>query len=357
LTAQPWLKNSHVPDDTRPHKFVLKLSQFDYELSQELIAQEPLRARDQSRLLHLGPGGTIAHRRFDALPELLEPGDLLVVNETKVFPARLLGTRPTGGAVELLLLENLGDDTWTVLGKPAKKLRVGTRLSFGDGALEGEVIDRERLTVRFDYAGDWDTVVDALGRTPLPPYIRPRDDEHTTRERYQTVYAKTRGSIAAPTAGLHFTDAIFDALAGRGVDIATITLHVGYATFEPVRTDDVSHHRMGVEHFEVPSETVERIRSSQRVVAVGTTTVRALESAAERDFAPGWHASELFITPGFEFRVVGGLVTNFHLPKSTLLMLVCALGGTDNVLAAYREAVERKYRFYSFGDAMLVYPV
>ena len=278
------------------------------------------------------------------------------MNDTKVFPARLLGQRPTGGAVELLLLENVGDDTWRVLGKPAKKLRVGTRLSFGDGALEGEVIDQETLTVRFNYDGDWDALVDALGRTPLPPYIRPSEDERATRERYQTVYAKARGSIAAPTAGLHFTDAIFAELKRRGIDTATITLHVGYATFEPVRSDDVSEHRMGVEHFEVPRETAERVsRSSQRVVAVGTTTVRALESAALLDFAPGWHASELFITPGFDFRVVGALVTNFHLPEEHALdARVCSRGRTSVSSDAYREAVEQKYRFYSFGDAMLV---
>ena len=332
----------------------MKLSEFDYELPGELIAQEPLSVRDQSRLLHLGLDGAVHHRRFDALPDLLEPGDLLVLNDTKVFPARLLGNRATGGAVELLLLEDLGDDTWRVLGKPARKLRLGAELTFSEGKLKGEVVDQKTLSVRFDYDGDWDEVVDTLGRTPLPPYIRPTEDELETRERYQTVYAKTRGSIAAPTAGLHFTDAIFDALRRRGVGVATITLHVGYATFEPVRTEDVSEHRMGIERFEVPRETVERIRSSRRVFAVGTTTVRALESAARIDFAPGWHASELFITPGFEFCVVGGLVTNFHLPKTTLLMLVAALGGVENVRAAYREAVEQKYRFYSFGDAMLI---
>ena len=344
----------------------MKVSEFDYELPRELIAQEPLPVRDQSRLLCIGKGGgidggldgairhPIHHRRFDALPDLLEPGDLLVLNDTKVFPARLLGNRATGGAVELLLLEKLDRDTWRVLGKPAKKLRVGTELTFGEGDLKGEVVDQETLSVRFDYDGDWNGVIDTLGRTPLPPYIQPSDDERTIRERYQTVYAKTRGSIAAPTAGLHFTDKIFDALKRRGVGVATITLHVGYATFEPVRTEDVSEHRMGIERFEVPRETLERIRSSRTVVAVGTTTVRALESAARIDFAHGWHASDLFITPGFEFRVVGGLVTNFHLPKSTLLMLVAALGGVSNMHTAYREAVEQKYRFYSFGDAMLI---
>ena len=336
----------------------MKLSAFDYELPGELIAQEPLSVRDQSRLLCIGKGGGLAgathHRCFDALPDLLEPGDLLVLNDTKVFPARLLGNRATGGAVELLLLENLDDDTWRVLGKPTKKLRVGAELTFGEGKLKGEVVDQKTLSVRFDYDGDWDEVVDTLGRTPLPPYIRPTDDELETRERYQTVYAATRGSIAAPTAGLHFTDAVFDALKRRGVGVATITLHVGYATFEPVRTEEVSEHRMGIERFEVPRETLERIRSSRTVVAVGTTTVRALESAARLDFAPGWHASDLFIIPGFDFRVVGGLVTNFHLPKSTLLMLVSALGGVENVRAAYREAVEQKYRFYGYGDAMLI---
>ena len=336
----------------------MKLSAFDYELPGELIAQEPLSVRDQSRLLCIGKGGGLAraihHRRFDALPDLLEPGDLLVLNDTKVFPARLLGNRATGGAVELLLLENLDDDTWRVLGKPTKKLRVGAELTFGEGKLKGEVVDQKTLSVRFDYDGDWDEVVDTLGRTPLPPYIRPTDDELETRERYQTVYATTRGSIAAPTAGLHFTDALFDALKRCGVGVATITLHVGYATFEPVRTEEVSEHRMGIERFEVPRETLERIRSSRTVVAVGTTTVRALESAARLDFAPGWHASDLFIIPGFDFRVVGSLVTNFHLPKSTLLMLVSALGGVENVRAAYREAVEQKYRFYSYGDAMLI---
>jgi S-adenosylmethionine:tRNA ribosyltransferase-isomerase len=332
----------------------LKLSAFDYELPEELIAQEPLPVRDQSRLLHLGRDGAIHHHRFDALADILQPEDLLVINDTSVFPARLLGSRASGGAVELLLLEDLGEDRWRVLGRPAKKLRTGAKLAFGE-RLSAEVLAQAPLTVRFDYDGGWETLVDTLGRTPLPPYIRASDDESATRARYQTIYARKRGSIAAPTAGLHFTPAVFDALEARRVDVATITLHVGYATFEPVRADDVSDHRMGVEHYEVPSETVERLRSGRTVVAVGTTTVRALESAARIDFAPGWHATDLFITPGFDFRVVGGMVTNFHLPKSTLLMLVSALGGVDHVRAAYREAVEQKYRFYSFGDAMLVY--
>lgn len=333
----------------------MNLSEFDFELPEKLIAQQPLTLRDQSRLLHLAPSGAIAHRRFVDIAELVQPGDVVVVNETKVFPARLIGHRESGGAVELLLVDELGDDRWRVLGKPAKKLRAGTRLSFGEGALTGEVLDRETLTVRFSYDGDWDAVVDTLGRTPLPPYIHSEAGEAATRARYQTVYAKARGSIAAPTAGLHFTEDVFEALKARGIDVATVTLHVGYATFAPVRTDDIDEHRMGVEQFEVPPITAERVRAGGRVVAVGTTTVRALESAALLDFAPGWHSSELFIRPGFEFRVVDALVTNFHLPRSTLLMLVSALGGVEHVRAAYREAVEQSYRFYSYGDAMLLY--
>lgn len=334
----------------------MKLSEFDYELPEELVAQEPLPNREASRLLHLEPDGSIHHRRFEAVVDLLQPGDVLVLNDTRVFPARLVGVRETGGSVELLLLEKRDDETWHVLGKPARKLRRGSVLTFGEGQLEAHVVGETPLTVRFDFEGDWDELLDRLGRTPLPPYIRPMADEVRARERYQTVYARHRGSVAAPTAGLHFTDTVLDRLNRRGVRIAKLTLHVGYATFAPVRYEDLSEHRMGIERFELPRETVDAIRQSRSVVAVGTTTVRALESAARVDFAPGWHETDLFITPGFEFRVVGGLVTNFHLPRSTLLMLVSALGGVDEVRAAYREAVRERYRFYSFGDAMLLYP-
>ncbi len=334
----------------------MKLAEFDYELPAELIAQKPLSARDASRLLHLEPDGSMHHLGFDALSKLLQPDDLLILNDTKVFPARLVGARSTGGSVELLLLEKLEDDTWSVLGKPARKLRPGTELTFGDGRLGAEVVTRAPLSVRFHHEGEWDDIVDSLGRTPLPPYIEPMSDEAEARLRYQTVYARDRGSVAAPTAGLHFTEAMFTALESRRIRVAKITLHVGHATFAPVRSDEISEHRMGIERFEVPPATVEAMRQSRSVIAVGTTTVRALESAARLDFAPGWHESDLFITPGFEFRVVGGLVTNFHLPKSTLLMLVSALGGVDQVRAAYLEAVEQEYRFYSFGDAMLIYP-
>jgi len=336
----------------------LRLSEFDYELPPELIAQEPLPERDGSRLLHMLPGRRFEHLLFAALPNLLEPGDVLVLNDTKVFPARLTGARASGGRVELLLLEDCGDARWRVLAKPARKLRAGAQLTFGDGRLVAEVVgaDTDRLVVRFEHDGAFADVIDALGTTPLPPYIRSSESEPAIRDRYQTVYATDRGSIAAPTAGLHFTEDVLKRLVERDIDVARLTLHVGYATFEPIRTDIVEEHAMGVEHFHVPRETAELVRAGRTVIAVGTTSVRALESAARIDFSPGWHETDLFITPGFEFRVVSGLVTNFHLPKSSLLMLVSALGGTDRVRAAYGEAVKERYRFYSYGDCMLLPP-
>ncbi len=340
-----------------------RLSEFDYELPPELIAQEPLAARDGSRLLHLFPDGNIEHRAFRELPEILAPGDLLILNETKVFPARLLGRRESGGVAELFLLESVGQVEWRVLAKPARKLETGARVVFGDGRLEASVIAQEqdgRRIVRFDFEGVFDELLDVLGTTPLPPYIAARVDEEATRERYQTVYARRRGSVAAPTAGMHFTNEVLERLEGCGVGTCRMTLHVGYATFEPIRAQRIEEHRMGVERFEVPREIVERIGATQssggKVVAVGTTTVRALESAAGGGFPEGWSETDLFIKPGFHFRVVDALLTNFHLPKSTLLLLVAALGGEENVRHAYLEAVERRYRFYSFGDAMLVYP-
>jgi len=336
----------------------LRLSEFDYELPPELIAQEPLPERDGSRLLHMLPGRRFEHLLFAALPNLLEPGDVLVLNDTKVFPARLTGARASGGRVELLLLEDCGDARWRVLAKPARKLRAGAQLTFGDGRLVAEVVgaDTDRLVVRFEHDGAFADVIDALGTTPLPPYIRSSESEPAIRDRYQTVYATDRGSIAAPTAGLHFTEDVLKRLVERDIDVARLTLHVGYATFEPIRTDIVEEHAMGVEHFHVPRETAELVRAGRTVIAVGTTSVRALESAARIDFSPGWHETDLFITPGFEFRVVSGLVTNFHLPKSSLLMLVSALGGTDRVRAAYGEAAKERYRFCSYGDCMLLPP-
>lgn len=340
------------------------LSEFDYELPPELIAQEPVLERDRSRLLHLSPDGDIRHRVFHELPSLLEPGDLLVLNDTRVVPARLVGRRAgRGGTTELLLLEDLGGGRWRVLAKPARKTRTGDRIAFGDGRLEAEVLDIEhegRRVVRFDYDGSWESLLDEIGTTPLPPYIESRQREEDRRARYQTVYARPRGSIAAPTAGLHFTETVLETLEERGVGVAFLTLHVGYATFAPIRGETIEEHVMGTERYLVPEETRRRIRATReggrRVVAVGTTTVRALESAAREGPWTEFRETSLFITPGFEFRWVSGLLTNFHLPRSTLLLLVSALGGKENVLGAYREAVRERYRFYSFGDAMLLYP-
>ncbi|MGH9318802.1 MAG: tRNA preQ1(34) S-adenosylmethionine ribosyltransferase-isomerase QueA [Vicinamibacteria bacterium] len=335
-----------------------RLSAFDYHLPPKLIAQEPAAERDASRLLHLSPDGTVRHHAFQELESLLVPGDLLVLNDTRVFPARLLGTRGGGGRTELLLLERLDSDRWRVLGRPARKLPRGARLAFGEGKLEGEVLEVEpdgKRIARFRFEGDWDSLLEELGATPLPPYIESSREEGTTRARYQTIYARASGSIAAPTAGLHFTEPRFRALEERGVEVAFLTLHVGYATFQPIREEEIEAHRMGVERYLVPDETRERVQKARRVVAVGTTTVRALESAAREGFPSGWRETDLFITPGFEFRCVSGLLTNFHLPKSSLLILVSALGGRKAVLGAYREAVRERYRFYSFGDAMLVY--
>jgi S-adenosylmethionine:tRNA ribosyltransferase-isomerase len=338
-----------------------RLSDFDYELPPELIAQSPVEERDASRLLHLEADGAVVHRAFRDLPGLLHAGDVLVLNDTRVFPARLEGLRSGGGRAEILLLDRLDSQRWRVLGRPGRKLRQGDWVSFADGKLEAEVLTAEEdgtRVVRFRYEGDWDALLEELGRTPLPPYIASGTspaDEGATRLRYQTVFARSSGSIAAPTAGLHFTEATLGALREKGVEVAFLTLHVGHATFQPIRVEDIEGHRMGVERYFVPEETKEKICTpGRRVVAVGTTTVRALESAALAGFPSGWRETDLFITPGFEFRVVSRLLTNFHLPKSSLLVLVAAFAGRERVLEAYREAVRERYRFYSFGDAMLL---
>ena len=346
----------------------MRLSDFGYELPPELIAQEAPAARDAARLLRLDRAtGERSHHRVSELDALLTPGDVLVVNDTRVVPARLIGRRePSGGRVECLLLRRLDGERWDALVHPGQKLKVGSRAAFEAGGrrLALEVLARHhhgRRTIRLAAAdGDVDAVIDAIGHVPLPPYVR-RADRPADRERYQTVYAAARGSVAAPTAGLHFTPALLDRLRARGVERHAVTLHVGYGTFEPVRTEDVAAHRVAAERYAVPASTAAAVNRAldegRRVVAVGTTTTRALEAAARVHggrLAPGGGETDLTIHGGFPFQVVGGLLTNFHLPRSSLLLLVCAFAGRGPILAAYREAVERRYRFYSFGDAMLV---
>ena len=347
---------------------------FDFDLPPELIAQDPPVVRGTSRLLRLDRStGALAHHAVADLPDLLRPDDLLVVNNTRVFPARLLGHRdPSGGAVECLLVTRLegpdssGVESWEALVHPGQKLKPGARVVFeGAPVLRGEILDRRffgRRTVRLwtDDGSPVDRAVDAIGHMPLPPYIK-RADSAGDRDRYQTVFAASRGSIAAPTAGLHFTPAILDALAARGIARAEVTLHVGYGTFQPIRVDVVEEHQMETEYFEITEASASAINAAlddgRRVVAVGTTTTRTLESVARANggrIVPGRGTSNLFIYPGFEFRVLGALVTNFHLPQSSLLMLVSAFGGRERVLHAYREAVAHRYRFYSYGDAMLI---
>ncbi|MGE3887504.1 MAG: tRNA preQ1(34) S-adenosylmethionine ribosyltransferase-isomerase QueA [Vicinamibacterales bacterium] len=346
------------------------VSEFDFDLPPELIAQEPPTERGASRLLRLGRhDGRISHHRFSDLPDLLTPGDLLVVNDTRVFPARLIGQRlPGGGAAECFLVRpGAVPDTWEALVHPGQRLKPGSRMVFErDGhRIDAEVISRHfhgRRLVRLQAPGGtrvWDAI-HKVGHMPLPPYVK-REDTPADRERYQTVYARTEGSIAAPTAGLHFTQAIFDALRERGIERTAITLHVGYGTFQPVRVDNLDEHRMEAERFDVSAEAataLTRARAeNRRIVAVGTTTTRTLESLAlSRDGSvpPQSGETALFIRPGHAFRLVSALITNFHLPRSSLLMLVSALGGREHVLAAYREAIAARYRFYSYGDAMLI---
>ena len=347
------------------------VSEFDFDLPEDLIAQTAA-PRGESRLLVLDKAsGDLSHHSIADLPGVLRPGDLLVVNNTRVFAARLLGHRvPTGGAVECLLLSQRTDGAsgeWNALMHPGQKLKPGALVRFeGEaGALMGEVLERHfqgRRTIRLwtESQGDVDGLVDALGHVPLPPYIR-REDTPADRERYQTVFARERGSVAAPTAGLHFSNDLLDALAAKGIERTEITLHVGYGTFKPIKVDRVEDHVVDPEFYEISDEAaaaIARARSAgRRVIAVGTTTTRALEDAASRGNGTvdaGTGSAGLFIYPGFEFKVINGLLTNFHLPKSSLLMLVCAFAGREVILDAYRTAVEHRYRFYSYGDAMLI---
>ena len=366
----------------------MNVSDFDFDLPVDRIAQEPPAERGRSRLLALDrSSGRISHHQFSDLPSLLNPGDVIVVNDTRVFPARLIGTRlPGGGAAECFLVNRfrqgyggsadalpaagrtvLGEETWVALVHPGQRLRSGSRMVFEDGTrrLHAEVTGMHfhgRRTVRL-WTEDGTSVrdaVDALGHVPLPPYIK-RTDVAADRERYQTVYARERGSIAAPTAGLHFTPALLAAVAARGIAKLSITLHVGYGTFQPIRVDRLEDHEMEPERYEVAAETAAALsaarRDGRRIIAVGTTTTRTLESLsidATGAVQPGSGDTALFIHPGHRFQLVSGLVTNFHLPRSSLIMLVCAVAGTEPVLAAYREAVAKGYRFYSYGDAMVI---
>ncbi len=348
----------------------MHISEFDFELPPELIAQEPLEPRDASRMLIVDrKQQTYRDGSFTEFPTFFESGDVVVRNNTRVFPARLLGHRivnaERGAQVEAFLVKKISGNEWEVLAKPGRALKVGAELEFGNGRLQGivsEIVEEGRRLIRFECDGDFNQVIDEIGNTPLPPYIkREQNEEHRLDEpRYQTVYAKQRGAIAAPTAGLHFTPRIFDDLRERGVEVAEITHHVGYATFQPIRVEQIEEHRIASESYEINESAANKIniakQSGKRVVSIGTTSVRALESAANSDgsIQAENRSTELFIYPGYQFRLVDALLTNFHLPQSSLLMLVSAFANRDLILAAYRHAVEQQYRFYSYGDCMLI---
>jgi len=345
---------------------------FSFDLPEDLIAQTPIARREQSRLLRLDRlTGDTDHRRFYELPDILRKGDCLVLNDSRVLPARLIGKRATGGAVEVLLLREVRDHatTWECMTRPGRKTKIGTELVFGDGELTAAVIGEteggNRL-IRFEYGesplsessrGSFPTVVERLGKMPLPPYIH---EELKDSERYQTVYSKTSGSAAAPTAGLHFTNELLDTIMNCGVEICYVTLHVGLGTFRPVKSDSIEDHKMHAEYFIIPEETVISVNRTKknggRVIAVGTTSCRALESCADMTGMVSIYSgfTDIFIYPGYGFKCIDGLITNFHLPESTLIMLVSALAGRENVMRAYDEAIRERYRFYSLGDAMLI---
>jgi S-adenosylmethionine:tRNA ribosyltransferase-isomerase len=340
---------------------LMRLSDFEFVLPPELIAQTPARPRDAARLLVLDrASGEFAHRVFRELPEFLRPGDVLVLNDTKVLPARLRARRPTGGQVEVLLLRPLADGAWEALVRPGRKIRQGTRLAFAPGVLEGVVGERLAAGTRMitlEHAGDTLSVLQRIGEMPTPPYITsPLADPHD----YQTVYARALGAVAAPTAGLHFTNTLLTEIRQRGVEIVCLTLHVGLATFRPVKVEDVAHHKMDVEAYEIEPPAAATINGARRrggrIAAVGTTCVRALESAAGENgvVRAGSGSTNLFITPGYRFRAIDAMITNFHLPRSTLVMLASAFAGRERLLRAYAEAIRARYRFYSFGDAMLI---
>ena len=338
----------------------MKLSDFMYDLPEARIAQTPVEPRDHSRLMVIHRDtGAIEHRHFYDIIDYLNPGDCLVINETKVIPARLYGERPTGGAVEVLLLKQLGPKRWETLVRPGKKLKPGAEVLFGDGRLKCRVLettDAGGRIVEFECEGSFEAALDALGEMPLPPYIHEKLQD---RDRYQTVYAKQDGSAAAPTAGLHFTPGLMDRIRAKGVDIVPVLLHVGLGTFRPVKVENIEEHEMHSEYFEVTPEAADRVNAARarggRIIAVGTTSVRTLESAAEGGRLVSKRGdTNIFIKPGYRFQLVDALITNFHLPGSTLIMLVSALWDRERILEAYKTAVENEYRFFSFGDAMLI---
>ncbi|MFO7815754.1 MAG: tRNA preQ1(34) S-adenosylmethionine ribosyltransferase-isomerase QueA [Halanaerobiales bacterium] len=340
----------------------MRVDEFDYDLPERLIAQKPVENRDESRLMLLNKNtGDIEDKNFKEIVNLLEENDILILNDSKVIPARLYGEKiPTGTEIEILLLNRLNENKWEVLVRPGKRVKKGVKVEFGDGELIGKAIEYTDFggrIIEFSYEGNFDKILDKLGEMPLPPYIKEDLDQP---ERYQTVYAKKRGSVAAPTAGLHFTPELMERIKDKGVQIKYITLHVGLGTFRPVNTDKVEEHDMHAEYIEVDNEVVEKIKKTKksegRVIAVGTTVTRALETAAQsgelREFK-GW--TDIFIYPGYDFKATDALITNFHLPKSTLLMMISALADKEKIFNAYHKAIEKEYRFYSLGDAMFIY--
>ena len=339
----------------------MKVSEFNYELPEELIAQTPIEKRDESRLMVLDKEKqSVEHKTFKDIIDYLRPGDVLVRNNTKVLPARLFGKKETGANVEFLLLNNIEGDIWECIVRPGNKLHIGTRVIFGEGKLEAEILDimlGGTRKVKFNYDGIFNEILDEIGLMPLPPYIH---EELKQKDRYQTVYAKYNGSAAAPTAGLHFTPKLLRQLEEKGIIIANVTLHVGIGTFRPVKEETVENHKMHSEHYYIKKEDVEKInnakKTNNRVIAVGTTSCRVLETIAEENgmVKETEGDTQIFIYPGYKFKCLDGLITNFHLPQSTLLMLVSALAGKDYIMNAYNEAVKEKYRFFSFGDAMFI---
>lgn len=340
----------------------LTKSDFYFDLPEELIAQDPLLDRSSSRLLTLNKNnGNFEHHIFKDIVDYLNAGDCLVLNNTKVIPARLFGVKEeTGAVVEFLLLKRKENDVWETLVKPGKKARPGMRFSFGDGQLKCEIVglaEEGKRLVHFEYEGIWEEILDTLGEMPLPPYITHKLED---KNRYQTVYAKYEGSAAAPTAGLHFTNELLKQIADKGVDVAYVTLHVGLGTFRPVKEDNILEHHMHSEYYEITEEAADKINACKehggRVVCVGTTSCRTVESAADENgrLKACCNNTEIFIYPGYKFKILDALITNFHLPESTLIMLVSALAGRENVLAAYEEAIKERYRFFSFGDAMYI---